>query len=65
MDDLDLNALFVHQFEDHNFRLLGKLIFPGDRFPFNRQLSVKNCNFRVHRNSEKVRKSNHVSVAEI
>ena len=53
-------------FEDRNFRLLGRFIFPDDSFRFNRQLSVKNRNFRVHRNnSEKVRKSNHVSVAEI
>ena len=50
MDELDLDAQFVHQFEDRNFRLLGKLIFPGDSFRFNRQLSFKNLNFRVHRN---------------
>ena len=27
MDKLDLDAQFVHQFEDRNFRLLGRLIF--------------------------------------
>ena len=43
MDELDLDAQSVHQFEDSNFRLLGRLIFPGDiGFQFNRQLSVKN-----------------------
>ena len=42
IDELDLNAQFVHQFEDCNFRLLEKLIFPGASFRFNRQLSMKN-----------------------
>ena len=42
MDELDLDAQFVHQSEDRNFRLLERLIFPGDSFRFNRQLSVKN-----------------------
>ena len=42
MDELDLGAQFVRQFENSNFRLLGKFIFPGDSFQFNRQLSVKN-----------------------
>ena len=46
MDELDLGAQFVRQFENRNFRLLGRFIFPGD-------------------SSEKVRKSNHVSVAEL
>ena len=53
MDELDLDAQFVHQFEDRNFRLLERLIFPGDSFRFNRQLSVKNWNFCVHRNTAK------------
>ena len=42
MDELDLDAQFVYQFEDRNFRLLEGLIFPGDSFRFNRQLSMKN-----------------------
>ena len=42
MDELDLDAQFVHQFEDRNFRLLEGLIFPGDSFRFNRPLSMKN-----------------------
>ena len=42
MDELDLDAQFVHQFEGRNFRLLGRFIFPGDSFRFYRQLSVKN-----------------------
>ena len=41
MDELDLGAQFVRQFENRNFRLLGRFIFPGDSFQFNRQLSVK------------------------
>ena len=32
MDELDLDAQFVHQFGDRNFRLLGRFIFPGDSF---------------------------------
>ena len=52
--ELDLDAQFVHQFEDRNFGLLGRLIFPGDSYRFNRQLSVKNLNFRVHRNRVKL-----------
>ena len=42
MYELDLGAQFVRQFENRNFRLLGRFIFPGDSFQFNRQLSVKN-----------------------
>ena len=33
--------------------VLGRLIFSGDSYRFNRQLSVKNLNFRVHRNRVK------------
>ena len=32
MGELDLDAQLVHQFEDRNFRLLVRLIFPGDSF---------------------------------
>ena len=53
MDELDLDAQFVNQFEDRNFRLLERLIFPGDSSRFNRQLFMKNWNFRVHRNTAK------------
>ena len=53
MDELDLGAQFVRQFENRNFRLLGRFIFPGDSFQFNRQLSLKNRNFRAHRNRVK------------
>ena len=42
MDELDLGAQFVRQFENRNFRLLVRFIFPSDSFQFNRQLSVKN-----------------------
>ena len=42
MDELDLGAQFVHQFENRNSRLLGRFIFPNDSFQFNRQLSMKN-----------------------
>ena len=42
MDELDLGAQFVPQFENRSFRLLGRFFFPGDSFQFNRQLSVKN-----------------------
>ena len=42
MDELDLDAQFVNQFEDRNFRLLERLIFPGDSSRFNRQLFMKN-----------------------
>ena len=53
MDELDLDAQFVQQFEDLNFMLLEKFIFSGDSFRFNRQLFLKNRNFRVHRSRVK------------
>ena len=42
MDELDLDIEFVYQFEDHNFRILGRLIFTVNSFWFNRQWPLEN-----------------------
>ena len=42
MDKLYLDVEFVRQFEDLNFRLLGRLILPDNSFWFNKKWPVEN-----------------------
>ena len=42
IDELDLEVEFVHQFEHPNFEPLGRSIFPGNSFWFDRQWSLEN-----------------------